>query len=288
MMLMLFIGHLLAVVKHVDAGYSYDAAAGVYINNNDPTLTTIPGSIPLTAVSVDLSGNAIATCTGFPSLPDLTSLGLSNNELTEFPDLRPVVASIISLDLSHNAISSFPAEFMSLSNLQSLNLNENNLVLFPDMTQMLALEVLDLFDNQIQVVPGELLSPLINLINVNLRSNGLSTFPDVYLPRLNTLRLRMNPDLTTLPVWSSMGLTITNLVMGYASMNPISLQALSALPSLTKFKLRYASVSEVPEELFLVLRGLEKFDLSGNNLKSIPDVCDAGQANVDVGLVHIY
>ena len=288
MFLILLICQLIVLVKHVEAGYSYDASTDTYTNSNDPNQTAIPINIPLTAISVDLSGNSIVTCTGFPTLPELTSLGLQNNELNEFPDLRPVAATLISLDLTQNDIAFFPAEFMSFSKLQTLNLDSNNVVQFPDMTQMLALESLSLYDNHIQAVPGELLSPLINLVNIDLKKNDLSTFPDVYLPRLTHLRLQRNPDVTTLPVWSSLGRTITYITVGYTNIKSISLQALLELPSLTQFKLKHASVSEIAGELFIVLRDLETLDLTGNNLKWIPDVCDAGPTNVAVRLVYLY
>ncbi|KAG1662881.1 Leucine-rich repeat-containing protein 47 [Nymphon striatum] len=111
----------------------------------------------------------------FSNLKQIQTLNFSFNELENIPKLENL-EKLSHLDFSNNKINTFPdcrAE-KSLVNLSELLLNDNCIDLIPpDISNLSSLKILDLSQNQILNVPGEL-SDCIKLKEIRLKSNKLN------------------------------------------------------------------------------------------------------------------
>lgn len=133
---------------------------------------------------LDLSYNQLQTLSpAIAHLVDLKDLNLSNNQLHSIPGELWGCTSLCTLDISNNKLASlsFPsASFSAQLNYQaliSLNLSNNSLTAFP--AELIAkcsnLETLHLQHNQLRAVPS--LASLNNLQSLDLSQNALAVFP---------------------------------------------------------------------------------------------------------------
>ncbi|KNC48778.1 uncharacterized protein AMSG_00556 [Thecamonas trahens ATCC 50062] len=142
-------------------------------------LYAFPDSCALTSTSLDLSSNNFAgqLPAGIGNVAGLKHLSLASNSLSIGPvplswaNLEP---SLISLDLSHNAIAadvtSFLVPFRTFSALQRIDISHNKL--FGEMLSSLFLEVFP--------VPRNFLQPLVSLyINNNQISGNVPEWVDL-------------------------------------------------------------------------------------------------------------
>ncbi|XP_012273719.1 leucine-rich repeat-containing protein 47 [Orussus abietinus] len=106
-------------------------------------------------------------------LPQLTTINFGSNLLTELPSQIHNI-KLTSLDLSNNNFDTFPDVcYAELSNLAEIKINGNQIKQIPNTINILpSLKMLDLADNMITEVPGELAD--CKLKEVNLKGNILS------------------------------------------------------------------------------------------------------------------
>lgn len=143
---------------------------------------------------------------GLQTLPDifdyplelfqnLTSLGLSGNQLTTLPPSITNLANLQILDLSNNRFSVIPDEITQLVNLSSLNVSHNFLgnTLPYHFERLVNLEKLNLSFNKISYTSPKI-GELGNLKELNLEGNTIRVlFAEVYQSeKLETLNLSRN------------------------------------------------------------------------------------------------
>ncbi|KAK9471431.1 uncharacterized protein V1510DRAFT_396906 [Dipodascopsis tothii] len=101
-----------------------------------PTLATLPRLFP-DAQTCLLGGNALAFASLDFGLWNVTALDLSDNKLTEFPDLRGL-PRLRTLLLAHNAIAAAPKAAVVASSLEELDLRHNALASWADVDALAA------------------------------------------------------------------------------------------------------------------------------------------------------
>jgi Leucine-rich repeat (LRR) protein len=106
--------------------------------------------------SMDLSHNRLSELPAFPALYSLTSLALSNNKITQFPDSLTELSSLLMLDLSYNSIIAIPSFTALLKKLTFFDLSHNRIDdLHPKLWKLSDLEVLKLDHNNMGGVRPE-------------------------------------------------------------------------------------------------------------------------------------
>jgi len=130
----------------------------------------------------------------------LTSLDLSNNDITELPKDIGLLNKLIEVNLSMNNLKEIPKEFSLLTNLKKLDVSFNNLDKVPTtIFQLSKLTSLDLSHINITELPKQI-GLLTNLTSLNLSKNNITELPKEVglLTKLRKLYLGGN-QLTSLP-----------------------------------------------------------------------------------------
>ena len=112
-------------------------------------------------------------------LTNLTSLGLSRNQLTSVPEGIKELTNLTSLDLAGNQLTSVPEGIKELTNLTRLYLRFNQLTSVPEgIKELTNLTRLDLASNQLTSVPECLLEMRLPIIWETQRYfiNGINLF----------------------------------------------------------------------------------------------------------------
>ncbi|XP_058788573.1 leucine-rich repeat-containing protein 47-like [Phymastichus coffea] len=111
---------------------------------------------------------------GLENLPQLMSLNLGSNLLSHVPS-QVSNTKLCTIDLSHNRFEIFPDVcYSELIHLAEIKVNDNLIKEIPANISLLpSLKLLDIGNNQISVVPGEI-ADCIKLKDLNLKGNKLS------------------------------------------------------------------------------------------------------------------
>ena len=139
-------------------------------------------------------------CPKNDSSQSVTTLELSDNQLTVIPVEIGQLVNLKTLDLSDNQLTVIPAEIGKLVNLQYLYLSNNQLTFLPvEIGQLVALQVLGLSSNQFTFLPVEI-GQLVTLETLDLHNNQLTFLPVEIgqLVNLQILYLSYN-QLTVIP-----------------------------------------------------------------------------------------
>ena len=94
---------------------------------------------------------------GVFALSQIEDLGLDNGDLTELPDRFAQLPALRALDLRSNRLRALPPSIGRLTRLRELNLDSNALAATPDLSGCIALEALDLTDNELRAIDVALL-----------------------------------------------------------------------------------------------------------------------------------
>ncbi|XP_070000162.1 leucine-rich repeat-containing G-protein coupled receptor 5 isoform X3 [Penaeus vannamei] len=220
-------------------------------------------SVPLVEALGDLDPAAV------------TSMDLSNNNLTSVPDNAfAAYPSLQYLRLSGNRISSVSPQAFEGVKLQNLNLARNKVTHLRngDLIGNDKLLSLSLHQNQIVQVDDEAFTPLTSLQVLDLTENQLRLIPPAILSLSQLRRLHLgNNQLTYISEESFKGLSLLKQVV--LQPNPLAAvhnEAFSHLPSLTKLILK--EIRDLEE--FPSLNGthnLELLRIDRASLKSVPD-----------------
>ncbi|XXQ34123.1 F-box domain-containing protein [Plasmodiophora brassicae] len=108
----------------------------------------------------------------------VTDLDLSHNELTSIPAEIGQLTSLKELNLAGNYLRSIPAEIGQLTSLKTLYLlyNHDLRSIPPEIGQLTSLETLSLAVNRLQSIPAEI-GQLTSLKDLDLRDNELRSIP---------------------------------------------------------------------------------------------------------------
>ena len=122
---------------------------------------------------LELSQNLLETVSAdLFALPNLEYLSLDHNRLKEIPETNNWSASLISLDVSENLLSTIP-QGIQYSNIEILNLSKNQFVVVPRcLSRIRTLTTLDLSSMPILSLPKEM-ENLENLVNLNVTNTKL-------------------------------------------------------------------------------------------------------------------
>ena len=137
---------------------------------------------------LSISKTNLDTVYGFESNPNITSLILSENQLTKIPDLS--MLDLFQLKLDQNPLDVLP-DLTSLSSLSQLTLANLGLNELPDLSNFESLQVLDAKNNNLTSFPNINNNPI--LFRLFLEGNSISEVPKIEnFPDLETLLLHEN------------------------------------------------------------------------------------------------
>ena len=181
----------------------------------------------------------------FALLSQLTSVNLTNNQLTDIPEGLEECHRLESLNMGYNPLEESPSFPESWKRLKSLSLNRCGLTaISATITALTALLFLNLEDNLLTTLPP--LWTLVSLEELSLSLNPLRSIPDAVIDLKNLTRLNVSKcELNHLPDWLG---KLQNLLVLRASSNVIS---------------------ELPESMGR-LKKLAVLMISKNNIRVIP------------------
>lgn len=222
-----------------------------YLNCADNNLSSLSlGNHPQMQILV-ARNNSLIQCEISSLCKQLTSIDLSQNDLTTIPETVCELPCLEKLNVSGNRLNRLPAMIFSMPQLKALKAASNELETLPSRVgEKCALEHVDLRGNRISNLPAQLLFRAVALKVLNISSNKL----------------------TSLPILSphEEGRSLLEL---YASDNQLE-PALNIIAGFSKLKvlhLAYNGIKSIPVSFFQSLRELEYANLSGNQLESLPD-----------------
>jgi predicted nucleotide-binding protein len=199
----------------------------------------------------------------------LTSLDLTDEDITDLPQEIGALTRLTRLNLRHNKLTSLPSALFTLSKLEELNLRDNKIAALPpalgDLTNLL---VLDLANNRIQEIPAEI-GRLENLAELYLGGNRISTLPHQFerLAKLETLGLMSN-SLSSLPIELTKLGALKKLNLGNNQLGVLPPEICNLL-SLTHLYLLDNCIASLPPEMGALDRLIE-VDISNNAIRSLP------------------
>ena len=136
---------------------------------------------------LNLSNNLIES---FPliilSLPNLSILNISKNKLNKFPydeftstNLSQIKCDLTSLDISFNYLSKFPDIIGLFQNISNINLATNNIISIDNILNMklYELDTINISDNKIQKLPNKLYKVIPKLKCFLVSNNDLRDIP---------------------------------------------------------------------------------------------------------------
>eukprot|EP01101_Sappina_pedata_P008174 TRINITY_DN4489_c0_g1_i1.p1 TRINITY_DN4489_c0_g1~~TRINITY_DN4489_c0_g1_i1.p1 ORF type:complete len:806 (+),score=282.62 TRINITY_DN4489_c0_g1_i1:132-2420(+) len=192
----------------------------------------------------------------FHSLKSLRELKLSGNEI----HWMPLISTLTSLDLSNNGLTSVPFGIGALP-LKYLDLTDNQIGelpgnLFEDLS--LTLDILLLDRNEISELPNEIGS-LRNMTALSLEGNKICQLPFTFGSCVKLERLNLNFNgLSSLP-----DSVFGDDTLGHNEESTVGLFKLSEL------RLNSNQFEEIPEDLFL-LSSLKIIDFTSNSISVLP------------------
>jgi Leucine-rich repeat (LRR) protein len=136
---------------------------------------------------------------GIENLAELEYLNLSNNQLSELPDLARLI-HLKNLTLPTNQLTALPKSISKLTKLETLNLGYNQLKELPDgIFNSADLKYIHLNNNNLTSIPGNI-TKLKKLSGLNVSFNQLSELPNRLgeLTSLHTFNFSVN-EISTLP-----------------------------------------------------------------------------------------
>ena len=136
---------------------------------------------------LNLSKNLIET---FPliilSLPNLSILNISKNKINRFPydeftstNLSQIKCNLTSLDISFNFLTKFPDVIGLFQNISEINLANNNIISIDNILNMklFELDILNLSDNKLEKLPNKLYKVIPKLKSLLCSNNDLRDVP---------------------------------------------------------------------------------------------------------------
>ena len=266
----------------------------IYLSNNN--LSTIPDNLFYCLYlhkTLSLSGNRLVkldkhTFRGFK----VKTLKLDRNQLVRLPgEVFQNLSTLTHLSLSHNQINELPSNIVQgLSTMSYLTLQDNHLTsLYTQFESLFSLEVLDLRDNRLNILPDTLFKDLGSLKTLHLSNNQIVNLPPLIfqsLPHLTYLGLENN-YIRRINVNLFRFLPMLSVV----SMSSNQLQSLNLCEFTQQLKVLDISENEI-ETVFCCLGygqtlrpSISRLLLAGNGLLKFPDILlnhIKGTAYIDV------
>jgi Leucine-rich repeat (LRR) protein len=201
------------------------------------------------------------------------TLILHHNAFYQLPDQknRPRIASLSTIDLSHNKFTVFDGTFNVFPRLLHLNLSHNEInEIQPSIGQLMFLQTLNFNSNQISSLPDKL-SSCVALHTLAVNHNCLVEFPSCipHLLNLKSLDLSHNQLQSPRPTYFSTLLKIIELDLSNNQLTTLP-NSLFTLHKLVKLTLSHNLIPSLSSEFLAKLTSLQFFDLSFNCLQALP------------------
>lgn len=219
---------------------------------------------------LQLSANGISELPEgiFEPLVSLERLELRENRLKTLPVLPK---TLVSLELGHNLLTEAPR---GLPKLKQLGLWKNRFSALAPLSELPALESLDLSSNGLHAIASDAFAQLPELRDISLGKNRIKALPPgVFSQNRKLLRFKLNDNegnltlpagfLANLPALEQVTIERTAL----ASVPEDMLRNATTLVNLT---ISSCKLETLPANLLDDLEKLEKLDLSGNKLSNMP------------------
>jgi adenylate cyclase len=239
-------------------------------------LKRVPASIraSTTLARLDISSNRIADLESVPlnEIASLMSIKVQNNKLSTIPTYFAQMKSLKYLNISNNKFETFPAVVCEMDNLVDLDVSFNEIAEFPAaMSNLKSLERLAAYGNELTTFP-ESFSTLANLRSLDVRRNKLTDLTSVYaLPNLAELQADHN-NLVTLD--AQIGAKVRLFSVPHNSVTRFTLAPLPNMAavtySLTHLNLSHGKISTLADEALIGLVNLVELNLNFNQFTRLP------------------
>ena len=253
------------------------------------SVTSYPHDIPPEVKRIVIDLTKIAHVDYVEQFPNLTYYQLSNNLVTEFPNLVNVSQTLTSLMVTSTQIATLPVDVMpTMPKLRYVDISHNWISHVPDLTGVFpVLSTLSAYSNQVTTMVrstartlylrNNRMASVPDLSNVadrfrslGMAGNVLETIPDGALPPMPDCErldfggnaLMAFPDLTNVSRLEELNLSANQL----AALPP----SLPRLTELRKLLLADNNLTAFPD-LTNFSRSLTSLQLSGNEIESIPE-----------------
>uniref|UniRef100_A0A8C9TYV4 Nephrocan-like n=1 Tax=Scleropages formosus TaxID=113540 RepID=A0A8C9TYV4_SCLFO len=231
-------------------------------------INSLWGSTLISLVKLEflhLDGNGIETVQGSLRLPLLKLLSLADNKISSLPPfcLAPLMA-LTTLQLQGNLLTRVPQDLPR--SLISLNLNQNQIKVLKtrELGHLRRLTKLSVSQNRLASVDGNLRLP--NLTTLELWGNQLRVVPGRLAPRLETLDCKQN-SIQEVTHYHLCGLRhLRHLFLENNTIQHFEAIALKNCIQLTNLALEQNLLSTIPEGL---PESLVRLDLKGNCIETI-------------------
>lgn len=163
----------------------------LYIGNNNGTISNADFSGFTNLKHLDIARlNLTEIPSSLGTLNKLSSLNLSNNSITNFTNITPLI-QLEEINLSGNALTKVPEEINNFLNLKTLNLSNNKIAQFSTLNSLHNLEWLSLENNNLNNIPTEI-TALEKLTYLNLSRNNISGGTGMLSTLINLEQLWLN------------------------------------------------------------------------------------------------
>lgn len=163
----------------------------LYIGNNNGTISSADFSGFTNLKHLDIARlNLTEIPSSLGTLNKLSSLNLSNNSITNFTNIAPLI-QLEEINLSGNALTKVPEEINNFLNLKTLNLSNNKIAQFSTLNSLHNLEWLSLENNNLNNIPTEI-TALEKLTYLNLSRNNISGGTGMLSTLINLEQLWLN------------------------------------------------------------------------------------------------
>jgi len=201
-------------------------------------------------------------------ITQLTTLNLSNNNITQLPVEIGQLTQLTELNLCNNNLTQLPVEIGHLTQLTRLYLQYNNITHLPvEIGQLTQLTTLLLCNNKLTHLPVEI-GQLTQLTTLHLYNNKLTNLPAEIgqLTQLTTLHLSLN-KLTHLPVEIGQLTQLTELILYGNNITQLPVE-IGQLTQLTRLFLQNNNITHLPVEIGQLTQ-LISLHLSDNIIENI-------------------
>ncbi|KAJ5071830.1 leucine-rich repeat-containing protein [Anaeramoeba ignava] len=205
---------------------------------------------------------------------NITSLSLTNCEVSKIPEFLCKLTNLSSLNLSHNPIIYISSHIKNLSKLEFINLSHCRISRIDStIFSLFQLKILDLSNNFLSKIP-KFMAQLSNLELLDLSHNQIRKFPRILfeLNYLYSLNLEHN-RIEEFPHIHKINNTINCLNLSHNFISNISLKIFYAIPSLKQIKISNNLITSIIDDLVLEnyhFSNLIELDFSYNLLKNFP------------------
>ncbi|TGZ64578.1 hypothetical protein CRM22_006302 [Opisthorchis felineus] len=199
----------------------------------------------------------------------LTTLDLSNNQITSLPENIGNCTALKSLNLQHNQLQRLPNSIGNLRNLSKLSIKYNQLVEIPQtLANCVLLDEFNVESNQLSSLPNELLLSLPNLVNITLSRNHFTDFPTGGPGQFkNCISSRISSS-RNMSYGRTLSYRMTTTAYGFRFPSPVS--DLHHWSSVVELNLGSNRLTSLPAEIG-ELQHLEVLELNFNQLRVLPD-----------------